>query len=85
MLTILEINRALDRLGGSAFAPRTRSRRVASRILPERLEDGRRCRIPEHRLMLAVLEGAVAIYEAGCGSRQRSSRSPFRDTAASGA
>jgi hypothetical protein len=137
MLTILEINRALDRLGDTALIPRTRRRRAtspetdggpsreplsaravtattrrvdASRsgaaspaaipepvvlgpagalelqpeiILPEQLDDlGRRCKIPEHRLMLAVLEDAVAVFKAGCVSQHLGSRPLFRDTAA---
>ena len=134
MLTILEINRAIDQLGGASFTPRTRRRRASpatdgrpnrepllvravaattsrldsSRsgtpaaipepvvlgpagalelqpeiILPEQLDDlGRRSMIPEHRLMLAVLEDAVAVYQAGCVSQHMGSRSLFRDTEA---
>jgi hypothetical protein len=52
-------------------------------VLPEQLDDlGRRCKIPEHRLMLAVLEDAVAVYQAGCVSQHLGSRPLFRDTAA---
>jgi hypothetical protein len=137
MVTILDINRALDRLGSVAFASRTRTSRAAcpvtdtrpgrerrqlraiaaptSRVdssrpgaaspaaisepailespgamelqpdivLPEQLDDlGRRSRIPEHRLMLAVLEDAVAVYQAGCLSQRLGSRPLFRDTEA---
>jgi hypothetical protein len=47
-------------------------------ILPEQLDDlGRRCRIPEHRLMLAVLEDAVAVFQAGCVSQHLGSRPLF--------
>jgi hypothetical protein len=135
MATILDINRALDRLGCVAFASRTRTSRAAcpvtdarpgrerrqlravaaptSRVdssrpgaaspaaisepamlespgamelqphivLPEQLDDlGGRSRIPEHRLMLAVLEDAVAVYQAGCLSQRLGSRRLFRDT-----
>jgi hypothetical protein len=105
MLTILDINRALDRLGSVAFASRKRTSRAAASppatsepatigspgamelqpdiVLPEQLDDlGCRSRIPEHRLMLAVLEDAVAVYQAGCLSQLLAGRPLFRDTEA---
>jgi len=33
MLTLMDINRALDRLGGAAFVPRTQRRRTAVTII----------------------------------------------------
>jgi hypothetical protein len=49
-------------------------------VLPERLGHlGRRCAMPEHRLMLAVLEDAVYTYQVCCASRT-TSRHVFRET-----
>ena len=83
MLTLLDINRAMDRLGGAAFVPRTRRGRlsrthdtdaaievVTERILPSHLDALRsngHAMLPEHRLMLAVLKDAVHTYQRAFG------------------
>ena len=50
-------------------------------LLPEQLENSRRCMRPEHRLMLAVLEDAVHAYQTGCASYGGERRFHFRETA----
>ena len=95
MLTIIDIDRAVGRLGGAAFVPRTRRVDYSPLgyggalelgpeiVLPEQLDDlGKRCRVPEHRLMLAVLEDAVAVYQTGCATEHLSGRPLFRETEA---
>jgi hypothetical protein len=101
MLTIVDINRAIDRLGVTAFVPRTKQRLVAAPVdprsalaqtdgdvlepeirLPEQLENaGKRCTMPEHRLMLAVMEDAVHVYQTACGATHGQGRKLFRETA----
>ena len=131
MLTIVDINRAIDRLGVTAFVPQTQQRRIAAAagpraeadprsrgrdrsrwsmikavaaapgdaqpalvqhgaevalepeiVLPEQLENaGKRCTMPEHRLMLAVMEDAVHTYLTTSGSPHARGRALFRETA----
>jgi hypothetical protein len=96
MLTLLDINRAIDRLGEAAFVPRTLRapsgsrydgdtviELVTERILPSQFGDLRRntdAIAPEGRLMLAVLEDAVHIYQRCCRLQDARSRRLFRET-----
>ncbi len=64
MLTLMDINRALERLGGEALIPRTRRKRPFTpdfgSSCPELLRnDEARPRPPEQRLMIAVGEEAT--------------------------
>ena len=50
-------------------------------LLPSQLDRLKRGTAPEHRLMLAVLEDAVRVYQVGCLSSHTGGRLQFRETA----
>ena len=91
MLTLAGINRALDRLGSSAFVPRTRpdlgraerdGPLVPEIVRPSQFADLLRnetSRPPEHRLMLAILEDALRCYQRELNSPGRRSQDLFRE------
>ena len=63
----------LERGGTVELAP--------ERLLPSQLDQlAKPCTAPEHRLMLAVLEDAVRVYQVGCLSTHTRSRLQFRET-----
>jgi len=76
MLTLTDINRALDRLGVEAFIPRTRRKRPFTpdfgSSCPELLRNDEG-RPPEQRLMIAVGEEATRSYRRNSTARGGSS------------
>ena len=86
MLTVAAIERVLDRPGADSSCPCT-ERGVTVELAPEvvlpiQLDHlaGRRT-TPERRLMLAVLEDAVHVYQVGCLSTHTGGRLQARETA----